>query len=141
MDTGKFVARLTDEWLRYGKIIIAVDFDDTLKPWSDIVSQQDCDEVIALLIECKKSGAYVVVNTACNPDRFEEIRGYCSSKGLQVDKINANPINLPYGTHGKVYANIYLDDRGDLVGSIKILQRALYGVRGVRSYEGLNDVA
>lgn len=136
----KYIKRLADEWIEYGKIIIAVDYDDTISPWR-LSNERDCKEVIDILIQARREGAFIVVNTACNPDRFEEIKSYCSSYGLEIDSINSNPINLPYGMHGKVYANIYIDDRADLWGGLDILKAAMYWKRGFDASQDLDEIA
>jgi hypothetical protein len=132
IQNNKYVGRLFDEWVQHGKIIIAVDYDDTISPWkwNSVDDQEDMAYVIELLKKCKYTGAYVVVWSACNPDRFDEIRGYCKDKGLEIDSINQNPIDLPYGKDKKIYANIYLDDRAGLKEALAILETTMYQVRG-----------
>lgn len=141
----KFIQRLTEEWIKYGRVVLAADFDDTLKPWEKdgktLVEQAECDYALDKLREAREIGAYIVINTACNPDRFEEIRSYCDDKGVVIDSINTNPIDLPYGQHGKVYANWYLDDRADFYGALEILDLAMHGVRGYWATKNLDDVA
>jgi hypothetical protein len=78
----------------------------------------------------KSTGAFIVINTACNPDRYDEIRRYCADKGLEIDGINETPIPLQYGNHKKIYANIFLDDRAGLAQSLDILTTAMYKTRG-----------
>lgn len=137
---SKHLDRLISEWKEHGLIIICVDFDDTLKPWK-IATQQECDEVIELLIEAKKVGAYVVIHTACDSDRYDEIREYCSAKGLQINTINENPIDLQYGRYNKPYANIYIDDRAGLQESLTILQTAMNEIRAENFYKGMDEIA
>lgn len=141
----KFIQRLTNEWIKYGRIILGIDFDSTIFPWEvdgiALVDQEECNYVIEKIIRAQKMGAYITINTACNPDRFEEIRAYCSGRGLHVDSINSNPIDLPYGQHGKVYANHYVDDRADLYGSLEILELAMHGVAGYNATKNLDDIA
>jgi hypothetical protein len=52
---------------------------------------------------------------------------------LVIDSINENPINLPYGHHGKIYANIYLDDRAGLNEALNILEFAMYKIKGSKT--------
>jgi hypothetical protein len=128
----KYESRLYQEWKQHGKIIIAVDFDDTISPWKfkDTEDLQQLDKTIQLLRVAQETGAYVVIFTACNPDRYDEIKSYCSSKKLTIDSINNTPLDLPYGNHGKVYANIFLDDRAGLLESMSILEKVMYMIRG-----------
>lgn len=121
--TLRYSIRLLKEWEEHKKIIIGVDYDDTIFPWK-FTSQEDCDKVIEELIRCKNTGAYITIFTCSNVDRFDEIREYCKSKGLKIDSINENPISLPYGNVNKIYANIFIDDRAGLTESLLILTTA-----------------
>lgn len=129
-----YLERLEKEWDMHGKIIIACDFDDTISPWG--LPHTNFDMIINLLKEAKKTGAFITIFTACNTDRYPEIREYCNSKGLHIDSINETPIPLPYGSNGKVYANIFIDDRAGLMESLKILEYAMYRHRGKNRNEG-----
>lgn len=120
---NKYVKRLYDEWVKHGKIIIGVDYDDTISPWS-LNTQEECDEVLKELILAKNTGAYIAIFTACDPSRYPDIVSYCDSKGLKTDSINENPIQLPYGNHSKIYANIFIDDRAGINEALTILQLA-----------------
>src|SRR3990167_5383617 len=100
---NKYTKRLTAEWNKYGKIVVAVDFDDTIYPWAH-KSEEDLkqmDDIVSLLKKVKETGAYITIWSACTSDRFPEIQEYCKSKGLEVDTINQNPIDLPYGKDRK----------------------------------------
>lgn len=121
----KYINRLVNEWLTHKKIIIAVDFDDTISPWK-FNEEEDLifyESIIRELIYSRNVGAYIIVFTACDPNRYDDIIKYCSDKGLIIDGINKTPVDLPYGKEGsKIYANIFLDDRGGLDESLNILQ-------------------
>lgn len=127
---NKYLDRLIEEWNQHGKIIIAVDWDDTLQGWkySDLNDVIRYNRLWQLLIECRRTGAYIVLFTACNADRHESMLEYARGKGLIVDGINRTPINsIPYGRDGsKIYANIYLDDRAGLEEATALLEKALY---------------
>ena len=123
-----FLERLEQEWEQHGKIIIACDFDDTISPWK--MKNADFKRVIDVLKIAKNTGAFIVIFTACDESRYEEIRTYCKSVGLEIDSINQNPIDLPYGKNGKVYANIFIDDRAGLNEALNILEFAMYKIRG-----------
>lgn len=129
---NKYEERLLNEWKQHGKIIIAVDFDDTIIGWG-MYKDEDKKEFqkrIDLLHNCKSTGAYIVIHTVCNSDRHDFITKYCKDAGLEIDGINTNPIDLPYGKHGKIYANIYLDDRAGINEATWLLESTLYKYRG-----------
>ncbi len=131
------VLRLFGEWKLHGKIIIPTDFDDTICPWK-FNDQKACDKIIELLVDCINVGAYVIIHTACNPDRFKDIEGYCKKKGLNISEINNNPINLPYGNHKKPYGNWFIDDRAGLFYATKVLAEAMYMMRAKQWSERLD---
>lgn len=127
---NKYKQRLYKEWQQHGKIVIAVDYDSTIAPWPTIDNTDDIKKVISLLQVAHNTGAYIVINTCSNPNRYEEIQKHCDSLKIPINGINSNPIDLPYGNHGKVYANIYLDDRAGLLEAIDILEECMYKIRG-----------
>lgn len=137
----KQIKRLYDDFVAYGgRVVLAVDVDDTIIPYK-LATQEDCEEVISIIKEAQDTGALVAINTACNKDREDEIREYCEGKGLKVHGYNETIVDVPYGKTGsKIYANIYLDDRGSLHESVDILRQALYLYRGhQQSKKSLDD--
>lgn len=128
----RFLDRLITEWEQYGKIIIAVDFDDTISPfkYNDLEAQQLYKRVWNLLNLSYETGAYIVCHTSCNPDRYMLIRNEFLRNGIPEVYINETPIELPYGNKGsKIYANIFLDDRAGLNEALDMLETALYAQR------------
>jgi hypothetical protein len=141
----KYINRLLSEWITHGKIIIAVDYDDTISPWG-FKSDEDLkylDKTIQILKKAKETGAYLSIFSACDENRYEEIEKYCESKGLKIDSINKNPIEgLLYGHNGKIFANIFIDDRAGLNEALFILETAMYKYIGYKkSLEHLDDAA
>ena len=138
MNIDIYVARLLKEWKEHGKIIIACDYDDTIRNWS-LDDDETREAVIDLLKKAKETGAYIVIFTACSPDRYDEIKVFCNEQGVTIDSINQNPIDLPYGNTSKVYANIFLDDRAGLPQAMEILKRAMYEYRGQLHKKGYTE--
>lgn len=126
-----YLERLEKEWEQHGKIIIAVDYDDTISPWK--MQGFDPSRTLEVLKVAKNTGAYVVIFTSCNEERYPEIHEYCRNKGIEIDSINKTPIDLPYGNNTKIYANIFIDDRAGLNESLNILEFATYRMRGKRA--------
>lgn len=135
----KYTQRLLDEWEQHGKIIIAVDIDDTILPYRTS-TQKECDNIINLVKECQAVGAYVIIYTCRNSDGIKEALEYCKSKDLHIDAVNENPkgVNLPYGHTAKPYANIFLDDRGELRGASERLADCMYRMRAKNWSSRLN---
>lgn len=126
---NKYVERLYREWQQHGKIIISVDYDDTIFPWG-LNNKEDMERTIKLVQIAHQTGAYIVIFTASDPSRHEEIQKHCESIRLPIVSINVNPIELPYGKNGKIYYNINLCDRSGLTQALDILEEAMYKIRG-----------
>jgi hypothetical protein len=138
----KYIDRLLNEWITYSKIIIAVDFDDTISPWR-LNSEEDIKQtnIVRLLQQAKHVGAYITIFTACSEDRYAEITQRCDSLGIKIDSINKNPIELPYGNNNKIYANIFLDDRAGLNEAMEILHTTLYEYSGyLQNHKHLDEI-
>lgn len=127
-DTEVCVNRLYKEWKRHNKLIVAVDFDDTVFPFHN---QDDTHHhVMNALAKCQQLGFYIVIWTASNPDRYEMISKYMEDRGIRVSSINKNPIDLPFGNHGKIYYNILLDDRAGLGQALNTLNLLFLKISG-----------
>lgn len=129
----KYTQRLVNEWRQHGKIIIAVDYDSTISYWPTIENTEDIQRVIDMLQVAHNTGAYIVVFTACKSDRFESIQKHCEEKRIPISGINVTPIETPYGKDGKVYANVFLDDRAGLIQALDMLEEAMYIIRSEKS--------
>lgn len=124
----RYIKRLVNEWKEHKKIILCVDFDDTLSPWKFL--DFNYQEVFNLIKEAKALGAYIVIFSACKEDRFPYIRQYCKETGgFEIDGINENVIELPYGNQRKIYYNHLLDDRTGLMQAMAILSIAMMRIK------------
>jgi len=134
---NKYEQRLLQEWQQHGKIILGVDFDDTIYPWKFRGKEDyaEFDKTIQLLRTAHETGAYIVIFTQCDPNRYKEIEEYCEKIKLPVDTINITPFEIPegYGKNGKIYANLFIDDRAGLTEALITLERVMYLVRGERA--------
>ena len=132
---SNFEDRLLNEWVKHKKLAIACDFDGTIFVFNSKYEKQElCDFVIETLLEAQKLGTLIVINTASIPERFPFILEYCKEKGIIVEAINKNAIPFPYGNNGKVYSNIYLDDRAGINEALLILKNVI-----IRYKEHLNN--
>lgn len=133
-----YINRLATEWLSHEKIIIACDIDDTIIPYN-LELTSSCGETIDLLLDCQKEGVVLILNTARQKERLSDSVSEVKSLGLSPISINEMPtfVDIPFGKSGKVYANIYLDDRGGLELARKQLKKALELVRQEREQQKL----
>lgn len=125
----KCVDRLFESYLKFGKLIIAVDFDSTLYDFYNEGSKHNM--VLDVIKQSYDDGHYIVVFTSSRVDRHDFIKNFIYEKrNVIVHSINKNPIDLPYGNDGsKIFYNILLDDRAGLLQSYNILKRTLTKIK------------
>lgn len=101
--------RLEDEFKKYGKLIFCVDFDDTIYDFHKL--SRTYDYVIKLL---KRWEPYseVIIFTGNSEENYPMIEEYLNKIGLKHKGINCDSSVVVGGR--KVYANVYIDDRGGL---------------------------
>ncbi len=123
-NTIRCVDRLYKEYSEHKKLILALDFDDTIFDFHG--KGYSYDQVINLVLECQRDyGFYIVIFTGTPPEKWGDIYTHCQKLGIKIDSINKNPISLPFGNDGKIYYNILLDDRSGLGQSYEILKKAV----------------
>jgi hypothetical protein len=115
-------ARLIEEWLKYGKIVIAYDYDHTVFDY--LQAGHTYDKVIALLKRCNEFGADFIVFTCKGENKYDEIKDYLTTNNVPFNKINENMDHLNFDGR-KVYYNILLDDRAGLDSAYKTLLNAV----------------
>ena len=101
--------RLEDEYKKYGKLIIAYDFDDTVYDFH--TKGRDYEQVIQLLRRWKNY-AELIVFTGNSSDKYAFIEEY-----LMIHKIPYTSINGDSSVKTnsrKIYYNALLDDRAGL---------------------------
>ena len=131
-----YTNRLVTEWLKNGKIIIACDLDDTIIPYNEEI-KDNCKKMVDLILECQKEGIYFLINTARSKDQLQKGKEQVVALGIEVHGVNEmhTEWNRPYGVNGKLYANIFLDDRGGFWDTYETLRNALTIVRKTRKNE------
>lgn len=106
--------RLWAEYNKYGSLIVAVDFDDTVY---DFHKEGNSYEMVMQLVrDLKEINCYIIIWTG-NQD-IDFIKDYLSEHNIPYDSINDEaPVSkklLGDSIPRKVYANVYLDDRAGL---------------------------
>lgn len=130
-DTIKCGDRLFFEWEKHPKLIIACDFDDTVFDFHK--AGNDHSEIISLLKECKALGFYIVLFSASKPERYPFMIEFMKNIDIEIDGINQNVIDLPYGNNGKIYYNILLDDRAGLFQAATTLLNVINRIKTLQS--------
>ena len=107
-----YTNRLATEWLKNGKIIIGCDLDDTIIPYNQEI-KNNCKKMVDLILECQELGIIFLINTARSEKQLETAKQKVEELGIVVHGVNKmhDEWDKPYGINGKIYANIFLDDR------------------------------
>lgn len=120
--------RLEDEYKKYGKLIFAVDYDDTLfdfhrkgRTYNDVIS----------LLQRWKNYSEIIIFTGNGEDKYKEIINYLKENNIPYDGINCGSSVKVNGR--KIYANAYLDDRGGLLEIYSILLRLIEKIEGEKN--------
>lgn len=117
--------RLLEEYYKYGKLIVAFDFDNTIYDYHS--NGGDYSEVIELLKDCSKSGFEMILFT-CEDDEIKvvqkQIQCFKMGIGNYIDNVFLPPCTSSklFPKSKKVYYNILLDDRAGLEESYEILK-------------------
>jgi len=136
-----YTNRLVTEWLKNGKIIIGCDLDDTIIPYNEEI-KDNCKKMVDLILECQKEGIIFLINTARSEYQLEKAKEQVEELGITVHGVNKmHPEwDKPYGVNGKIYANIFLDDRGGFWDTYWTLINALTMVKIERNNGGKNEI-
>lgn len=128
--------RLLDEYHKYGKLIVAFDYDNTIYDYHN--DGGDYSEVIELLKDCSKLGFEMILFT-CEEDIYKIAKKQikCLEMGIGNYLESLKGFIPPYiksklfPNSKKVYYNILLDDRAGLEESYEILK---YVVDEIKSH-------
>ena len=128
-----FVNRLVTEWLTNGRIIIGCDVDDTIIPYNEEI-KDNCKKMVDLILECQQEGIVFLINTARGEHQLTGVKQAVEDLGIVVHGVNKmhDEWDKPYGVNGKLYANIFLDDRGGFWETYRTLTTALTIVKQER---------
>jgi len=102
--------RLKSEYDKYGSIVVAFDFDNTVYDFHK--EGHTYDDVIQLLRNLKSIGCYLICFTAS--EEIEFIHNYLVYNKIPFDSINENPPFFKSNSK-KIYYNVLLDDRAGLI--------------------------
>jgi hypothetical protein len=83
--------------------------------------------MVDLILECQELGIIFLINTARNSQQLEKAKQQVEELGIVVHGVNKmhDEWDKPYGINGKIYANIFLDDRGGFWDAYWTLTNAL----------------
>jgi len=119
LDDVNVYNRLLKEFKQHGKLIIAVDFDNTLFDYHK--EGHSYDIVINLLQRLKKIGMEIVIWTGSAKSRYDFIKEYLNENDIPFDRINENPVFFKSDS-SKIFYSILLDDRAGLNSACRVLE-------------------
>jgi len=131
-----YTNRLVKDWLK----VIACDLDDTIIPYNEEI-KENCKKMTNLILDCQKEGIIFLINTARSKEQLKKAKEQVEELGIVVHGVNEmHPEwDKPYGVNGKLYANIFLDDRGGFWDTYWTLSNALSIVRHQRKNGNKNE--
>ena len=113
-DKDKQLKVLLEQYKKFGKIIVAFDFDDTVSPF-----RGDSCEQVKKLIRDLRPYARLICFTARTPDNQMEAEEYLKANNIPYDFINREWTGSEIS--GKLFYNQLLDDKAGLYESYMIL--------------------
>lgn len=119
------VKRLLREWEKYGRLVVAYDFDSTVCPKEGEDPADSCDQMIELLRECKKAGCSMIVFTARPYEEYDIVKKFLEDNSIPYDYINENDPMVNLSNARKIFYNIFFDDRCALAATYEIMVRTL----------------
>lgn len=112
--------RLRDEFKKYGKLIFAVDYDDTL---FDFHKKGRTYENVMTLLKRWEPYSEVIIFTGNSESEYPNIEKYLNEHNVKYKGINCDSsVVVP---SRKIYANVYIDDRGGLPMVYQMLNRLI----------------
>ena len=126
--------RLWAEYQKYGSLIVAVDFDDTLY---DFHGTGESYELVRQLVrDLHKTNCFIAIWTGNQNTEF--IEAFLSENNIPYDSINdeahVSKKLLGDSIPRKLYANVYLDDRAGLNHVYNDLRRLLANLKSKTFY-------
>jgi len=122
IDDLNCIKRLISEWIKYKSLIIAYDYDNTVFDYHNL--GHEFNDLIELLRECKKYGGKFIVYSCSPTERYGEMKTYLNGRDIPFDTINENIVEL-HGGGGKLFYNVFLDDRAGLKSAYTALHVAV----------------
>lgn len=120
LSSSNAYCRLEEEYKKYGKLILAVDYDDTIYDFHK--KGRKYTNIINLLRRWQKY-ADIIIWTGNGMEEYDKIHANMNNLGIKIYGINCDSAVKVDGR--KIYANAYIDDRGGLKQMYKILLKLI----------------
>lgn len=120
----KCIETLKNDYKKYGRVIIAYDFDDTVKP-SNL--EYKCDAVVKLLQLCSKFSDFEMICFTARTKKSDinEVKDVLGKLNIRCDAINEDCYRIQqqteYEHESKILFSVFLDNRAGLDSAYKTL--------------------
>lgn len=135
LDDKNVYKRLQDRYKKYGNLIVAYDFDDTV--YNLYQDDKSFGMVIDLIRRCKKCSTLIVFTARDirNRNDYNTVVKYLNENNIPYDYINSDFNGIvPFGR--KIYYNILLDDKAGLSSAYNVLNMVVNDIeKGIIKYE------
>lgn len=131
------LACLIKQYKDHGSLLISFDFDDTVSMFSVDEGYKRLHLINRALLALRfaaKQGHKLICYTA-NPN-VEHIKTYCKFNNIQIDYLNRSPVE---NGGGKIYYNIFLDDKCGLKSATDTLLAALSKIQELQTPENKGE--
>lgn len=132
-DSDILLGRLLKNYYKHGSIIVAFDFDDTVRDYHTLKPIQDVVELLRLL---KARGYAKLVCYTCRSGEgidgqgAQYVKDYLALYDITYDAFNEPVVKMLHPEtgeeipqSGKIYYNIFLDDKAGLGQAFEVLER------------------
>ena len=131
--------RLWAEYQKYGSLIVAVDFDDTLYDFHGI--GESYEQVRQLVRDLYAANCQIIIWTGNQNTEFVE--SFLAENNIPYHGINTDSVDGITYTNGnpprKLYANVYIDDRAGLEHVYNDLKQLLVTINTKTFYRVANE--
>lgn len=97
---------------RNKQLIIAVDFDGTCVTHNYPDIGKPIPNALKVLKRLQQQGHKLILWTCRDSQELRDAIAYCKQGGLTFDAVNANIPGIGINPKPKIYADLYIDDRG-----------------------------
>lgn len=123
LNEENFYQRLEGYYEKYGQIILAYDFDDTVYDCRHL--GRDYTELMNLIRRMDKY-AYLIVFTSRPKNEYQMVKDFLNENNIPFDAINEDAPQTPEERRcRKVYYHVLLDDKAGLLMAYNALQKFL----------------
>jgi len=121
------IQRLVSEWVKYGSLIVAYDFDNTIYDYHK--KGDSYKKVMNQLKTLGQMGCTMICFTSCDESRYAEIKTHLKSNFIPCHGINIDT-DVPFRGR-KIYFNVLYDDRAGLGQVYDVMSNVINEIKDI----------